>query len=738
MVAVALIGVVALVTGQLYLQFQRVNDNFSTDAQLANLRARIEWFFADKDNCDYNMRLQLATRSINQILNIDDSVFLEAGTVTGFSSSVDITSISTTEIDSTRVQLTVAGDTTRAGQIQSFTLPVILNVIIDSGTSKIVTCHGSDWDASYNSMDKLCQGPATIFKNQATESVFDDICAHIGYSSQSCTPDFVSGYYLDGTNASSNVYLYRPNCGTSNVITAKTCPSGEVLRAVDSSGGLVCSLLSYKEILSFFNNSYDDSTGDSDVDITQNGSLINLAFSGSAATNTPTPTPTDTATNTPTATATNTPTPTPTDTPTDTPTPTNTPTPTDTPTPTPTPTNTATNTPTPSCTQDNVGIGGHRLFVSNVIRTPNLGSASAYDTVCQSAASSASLTMTYYAIMATDENTGAKDRLASLINTDGDFKIYSASLGGTYDVATSWTDFWDSTSIGHAIQYSELGADLSGDSTTTVWTGSGDMGAAASPDSSTTCNAWTTNSSGSSAKVGTQSASNGQWINSSSTSCDKTSHIYCVSDERACMTSTPTPTSTATNTPTGTPTPTPTTCSSQDGVDNGRHRLFVTSASIAANSNFDMICSVSATSAGLTMTYYAIYSTAAGTGAKAKLEAQLDTSGSFYILNATGPTQYLVASNWADMWDGSIGFPFRFDQTGAVIASVFQVWTASSELGVTDTTNNCTYWSTTSSGVSGKIGNPTQTTSAWINSSTVACNNMSRVMCVSQKPACTP
>lgn len=99
MVAVALIGVVALVTGQLYLQFQRVNDNFSTDAQLANLRARIEWFFADKDNCDYNMRLQLATRSINQILNIDDSVFLEAGTVTGFSSSVDITSISTTEID---------------------------------------------------------------------------------------------------------------------------------------------------------------------------------------------------------------------------------------------------------------------------------------------------------------------------------------------------------------------------------------------------------------------------------------------------------------------------------------------------------------------------------------------------------------------------------------------------------------------------------------------------------------
>ncbi|MDH4468713.1 MAG: prepilin-type N-terminal cleavage/methylation domain-containing protein [Bacteriovoracaceae bacterium] len=726
LVAVALMSIVALFTGQLYLEFQQVSNSFNSDAQIAQIKSNLAWFLADQDNCNYNFRLQDATRSLTSIVETDDDVVIAASTKTSsFGSNVFIDTISTALIDTTRASLTVTGTNYRnssdAGKIQTFSFSLTLNVIIDSTTSKIVSCHGYDWGSSEQSMDKLCQGPATIFNAMGTFDAFDDICNHIGYSDQSCSPGYVKGFYLDGTNAASNIYLYRPTCDTSTVINAKDCMNYQVLRGVTSEGGLVCSQLAYTELLSFFNNPYVDSTSQTTINIVQNSSLINLAFTG-GATSTPTPTPTPTPSPSPSSSPTNTPT--------------------STSTPTATGTATPTSTPTAACTQDGVPSGGHRVFVSSATTNGNRAGATGFDTRCDSLAVSAGLTMSYKAIVAQDHTVGAKARLEGLINTDGDYYTHS-SPSTNCQVATSWVDFWDTTSIACPIKFSESGLDISGGATDAVWTGSGNLGVASSPASSQTCNNWASSSVMSRALAGLLNSSTATWLNNGITACNQTLHFYCVSVGQACVTATPTPTATstptsgATATPTSTPTASPTACTSEDGVSSGTHRLFVSTRAVLGTElalNSASICSESSVAAGLTMTYVALIA-GGGYGAKGNLENTpgFDSTGAFATVEKLAG-ELSVASSWADMWDGIINNAIQYDSDGMPTTAPDFIWTGTSETGSLG--QDCSGWTSGNA----ETGRFSSAGSSWIEiSEGQDCGTMvGNIYCISLEKACSP
>ena len=711
LVAVALVAIVALFTGSIYVDFQKTSGSFDTDTQISRLKSWLGWFLADKANCENNFRLQLVTRSFNQILDIDDTVLFAVNQeLKDFSSSIIITSFTTAPIDSTRASLTVAGTTTRRGQKESFSFSMVLNVVLNNTNQTIVTCHGNTWGAYEQSMEDMCQGPATILK-KVDQDRMNDICVHIGYSAHDCTPNFVQGFTLDATNGANNIYLYRPICATTAVVNANTCPSGEVLRGITPTGGITCSPLSYLEAAKFFNNNYDDSTSDTNVNIVQAGSLINLFFSGAAASSTPTATgtPTFTGTATPTSTIS--------------------PTATATPTATPTPTSTGTNTPTPSCTQDGVQSGGHRLFITNTPYFLTGSGPSALDVVCNAAAGSAGLTLTKYVAMIGESDTiGAKDRLESIIDWAGDFYTLD-SVTGEMLVASDWTDLWDG-SISQAIDRDTGGimVDVTGKG---VWTASNNDGSAKTTNH---CLEWTSTSGSNTAYTGDVYSVDLGWIGSAPLACNQDAFIYCISDRRACMTATPTPTATATSTPT----PTATSACTEDNVPAGSHRIFISSMTLGTSGTgptyFDTRCNQLAGLAGLTMTYYAIVNTSGLVGAKARLEGLIVTAGDYRKYNSSTLSTTVVADDWSDFWDGSIDSAIDLTQTGSSMSST-NVWTGTDSSGVA-TANHCSSWTTTSGMVSASVGSPTATNGSWASTSTAMCNASRLVYCVSMQQAC--
>ncbi len=711
MVAIALVAVVALFTGDLYIQFQKTSDSFSTDTQISKLKSWLAWFLSDKANCEKNFRLELVNRSLNQIVDLDDSILMATNQeLKDYSSSVILTSLTTTQIDNTRAELVVAGSTTRGGQIETFSFSMVLNVVIDPTEVTIVTCHGNDWNASDESMEKLCQGPATLFKDNGTLEKFDDYCIHIGYSGQSCAPDYVTGYYMDGTNAANNIYLYRPICGTSAVVNANTCPSGEVLRGITPSGGINCSFLSYLEIVNFFNNPLINSTAATSIDIDHNGSLINLAFTGAGPTDTPTATATATATGTATAT------------------PTATPTSTATATVTNTPTQTSTPTPTPACTQDNVAEGSHRVFVLGTATLVSGVGVSHLDGRCQGLAGAAGLTMTYKAIVGASGAVGAKARLEALIDTTGEFHKWDTTTDPV--VANSWADLWDG-SIDLPIDRSQTGA-LIDSSTSGVWAGTNDDGTAHASN----CTSWTDPTAGASAVVGKSTASNGTWIEDTTKTCDNSAYLYCVSETRACVTATATPTATATQTPTATAT---TACTQQDNMPSGVHRVFISSKDLTLDtsgpSQLDALCVAQAVGAGLTLNYYAIIGTDSSVGAKARLESVINTTGSFAKWN--GMIATVVADNWADLWDTSIDSEIDYDENGNLLSGFNKVWSGTNDDGLSNSMN-CSGWTDNTASEMSVIGMSSEKGNKWIKESALNCDQTAFVYCVSEQPACGP
>lgn len=172
----------------------------------------------------------------------------------------------------------------------------------------------------------------------------------------------------------------------------------------------------------------------------------------------------------------------------------------------------------------------------------------------------------------------------------------------------------------------------------------------------------------------------------------------------------------------------------KDGVEDGDHRIFVTSskydgafASGKADSleEADSICNSHAATAGLVRTYKAILS-----DENNDAYLRLNFTGKVSMVEADEETTQEVVASGIDLWlTGSKNMlaGVDLDENGASVSG--NVWTGTGDTGAV-TTSYCDNWSNTSlSGTIGTIGEPG---ADWIESSFMICGNSFRLYCVSQ------
>ncbi|MFN3826353.1 MAG: hypothetical protein ACK4NR_01865 [Micavibrio sp.] len=79
----------------------------------------------------------------------------------------------------------------------------------------------------------------------------------------------------------------------------------------------------------------------------------------------------------------------------------------------------------------------------------------------------------------------------------------------------------------------------------------------------------------------------------------------------------------------------------------------------------------------------------------------------------------VVATSWADLWDGTLTNMVKYDQT--YTARSYDTWTGSTETGRA-TIYNCNGWSSASTSYSGTIGNSGASSSTWLNKGNTNCS----------------
>lgn len=169
------------------------------------------------------------------------------------------------------------------------------------------------------------------------------------------------------------------------------------------------------------------------------------------------------------------------------------------------------------------------------------------------------------------------------------------------------------------------------------------------------------------------------------------------------------------------------------GVPNevGTRRIFLgpTGNATSGSGAYNTRCQSAADAAGLNGTWIAILSDHASSNQYASnvMDFNWDT-----VTTTTGD---VVATSWADLWDGSIGSPINKDENGATVSTFLSVYTGSGVDGVPvlhGPANDCQSWSTST--YNSYIGIASSSSSGWINnSSTGACNAAAiRVYCFEQ------
>jgi hypothetical protein len=174
-----------------------------------------------------------------------------------------------------------------------------------------------------------------------------------------------------------------------------------------------------------------------------------------------------------------------------------------------------------------------------------------------------------------------------------------------------------------------------------------------------------------------------------------------------------------------------------DGIASADHRIFVTSSTVdgamtsgsgsTGLAKADSICATAATNASLKRTYKAIISDSS-THAKDRLVI----SGAVYVVAGSATTK--IAADSASLWNAdttSLLAAIDRDEDGTYTTSV-EVWTGSLADGTREL-DNCTNWTTASSGTSGDIGNNGNVDAKWLEmASASTCNNSKHLYCISQ------
>lgn len=171
---------------------------------------------------------------------------------------------------------------------------------------------------------------------------------------------------------------------------------------------------------------------------------------------------------------------------------------------------------------NDTGNCAHRIFVTSETYSPDFGSSSDADALCQQLAQDENLTGNWKAVIS-EQNDSARDRLridAPIANMNKDL------------VAVDSGDLWNGR-IRSAVRYDETGAAHD----TRVWTGTnedgtwdGTSGEIGGPED---CDGWTSASASDEAEVG-RSTSEDNWIENAGTAtfnhheCDNRAGLYCI------------------------------------------------------------------------------------------------------------------------------------------------------------------------------------------------------------------
>ncbi len=155
--------------------------------------------------------------------------------------------------------------------------------------------------------------------------------------------------------------------------------------------------------------------------------------------------------------------------------------------------------------------------------------------------------------------------------------------------------------------------------------------------------------------------------------------------------------------------------------------VFVTSikynGAMGGISGANSLCATRATAGGLTGTFKAWISTSSANDPESAFTHH--THG--YVL----PNGTKVADDWSDLTDGTLDNPINQNESGSSTGG--SVWTTTDETGQYDGSGNtCSNWASSSSGVSGTIGDADSTT-GWSNYGyTRACNLTNKLFCFEQ------
>ena len=113
---------------------------------------------------------------------------------------------------------------------------------------------------------------------------------------------------------------------------------------------------------------------------------------------------------------------------------------------------------------------------------------------------------------------------------------------------------------------------------------------------------------------------------------------------------------------------------------------------------------------------YAIHYTAVLSDSKVNARDRLNVQGPIYNMQ-----NELIATNSADLWDGTISNAIRYDEFGNSVAEGSRVWTGTAGNGGKDQPNTAGDWMNPNS--TGRYGDPTALNAKWVNTNVMLANN---------------
>lgn len=175
------------------------------------------------------------------------------------------------------------------------------------------------------------------------------------------------------------------------------------------------------------------------------------------------------------------------------------------------------------------------------------------------------------------------------------------------------------------------------------------------------------------------------------------------------------------------------TSSTTDGVDEGDHRIFLTSVKYNGNlggiTGADSKCSDLATSAGLTKTYKALLS-----DSSSDVVNRLSISGNTYVFSDS-VNKNKVVSLGSDLWLTSSTELLNVidrDEKYNLISSE-KSWSGTDSDGIVAISNDhCNDWTSNISTQQGQVGVIGSKTDTWVEGTAENCNQYFRLICISQ------